>query len=144
MPSKPVTFLDKTYKTQKLFEAFVKNVIYNDIGICYDIKNTHPTNYIILIKILERHPGFSSKAESMCNIKIIPDSLNRRALKTIIIKKDGEIDISWRCAISGRHKPSKGELTSAMRSSIEEQILQFKNTNKKKGVDYVMRLTNYR
>jgi hypothetical protein len=37
---KPVIFLQKTYKTQSEFEKFVKNIIYNDIGECNDIKNT--------------------------------------------------------------------------------------------------------
>ena len=39
MPRKSIIFLDKTYKTQGEFEAFVKNLIYNGIGICDDIKN---------------------------------------------------------------------------------------------------------
>lgn len=38
MPKKSIIFLEKTYKTQGEFEAFVKNIIYNVIGICNDIK----------------------------------------------------------------------------------------------------------
>ena len=36
MPREPIIFLDKTYKTQGEFEAFVKHLIYNDIGVCND------------------------------------------------------------------------------------------------------------
>ena len=45
MPRKPVIFLDKIYKTQGEFELFVKKVIYDDIGLCNDVKNTHTTGY---------------------------------------------------------------------------------------------------
>ena len=46
MPRNPVIFLDKTYKTQGEFEAFVKNLIYNEIGICDDIEVIHPLHYV--------------------------------------------------------------------------------------------------
>ena len=45
MPRKSIIFLDKTYKTQGEFEAFVKNLIYNGIGICDDIKNIYPSHF---------------------------------------------------------------------------------------------------
>ena len=61
--SKPVIFLDKTYKSQKDFEKYVKQLIYEEIGICNDIKTLHPDKYQILIKILERHPEFTLKTE---------------------------------------------------------------------------------
>ena len=126
MPRNPVVFLDNNYKTQRDFEQYVKKLIYEEIGVCHDIKNTYPDKYIILIQLLKRHPEFNSKSKNMCNIKIINDVLNKNALKTIIIKNDGEIDISWRCAITGKHKSFKNELMSAMRSSIDEQIYDFK------------------
>lgn len=133
MARKPVIFLGKKYKTQGEFQNYVKKIIYEDIGKCDDVKNTYPLEYNILVKILERHPNFTSKSENMCNIKIVCDELNINALKTIIVKEDGdEIDISWRCAISGKSKTPKYELISAMRSSIEEQIFQFKIENKTK------------
>ena len=133
MPRKPVTFMGKLYKTQGEFEKYVRKVIYEDIGPCLDIQGTYPLQYDTLIKILERHPDFTSKAENMCNVKIVRDTLNRKALKMLITKKDGEeVDISWKCAITGEHKPDKGELMSAMRSSIDKQIYQFKTENKNK------------
>ena len=132
MPRKPVTFLNKVYKTQGEFERYVKKIIYKDIGICNDIKNTYPKKYNLLIKILERHPEFNSKTENMCNIKIVCDTLNKQALKVLIIKNDREIDISWRCAITGKHKSKKSELTSALRSSIQKQIYEFRRENNNK------------
>lgn len=130
MPRNQVVFLDKIYKTQREFEEYVKKLLYDEIGVCLDVKNTHPDKYIILIQILKRHPEFDLKSKNMCNIKIINDVLNVKALKTIIITNREEIDISWRCAITGKHKPFKGEIMSAMRSSIDEQIYNFKTNCK--------------
>lgn len=78
MTRKPLTFLNTEYKTQGEFEKYVKKIIYEDIGICNDIKNTYREKYYILIKILERHPEFNSKTENMCNIKIVCDTLNKK------------------------------------------------------------------
>ena len=130
MPRKPVIFLGKTYKTQTEFELFVKKIIYDDIGVCDDIKNTYTSHYITLIEILKRHPDFIYKTINMCNIKIIKDPWNTSGLKILIINTDtSEIDISWKCAITGKHKSEKNELMSAMRSSVDEQIFQFRKKN---------------
>ncbi len=139
MPRKPITFLGKTYKSQSEFKNYVKKIIYEEVGSCKDVKNKHPSKYRILIKILERHPDFTSKTENMCNLKIFTDKLNKKALRINIIKKNGdEIDISWRCAITGKPKSSKTELISAMRSSVDDQIYQFKKKIKIKIVSYVV------
>ena len=134
MPKKPVTFLNTEYKTQGEFEKYVKKIIYEDIGICNDVKNVYSDKYYILIKILERHPDFNSKTENMCNIKIMYDTLNKKALKILIVKNDGNnVDISWRCAINAKHKSKKHELMSAMRSSIDSQIKLFKKEHYNDG-----------
>ena len=126
MPRKPVVFLDNNYKTQGDFEKYVKKLIYEEIGVCHDVKNTYPDKYIILIELLKRHPEFNSKSKNMSNIKIINNVLNKKTLETIIIKNHEEIDISWICAMTGKSKTSKDKLMSAMRSSIGEQIYDFK------------------
>jgi len=127
MARKPVTFLNAEYKTQGLFGKYVRKIIYEDIGICNDIKDTYPEEYYILTKILERHPDFNSKSKNMCNIKIVSDRLNKKALKTLIVNNDGSyVDIAWRCAITGNKKSEKNDLMSAMRSSIDPQIKQFR------------------
>ena len=71
MVKKPVIFLGRTYESQKEFKTFVEDVIYNRIGICGDVKRIYPSEYDLLIKILERHPTFTDKSRDMCNIKII-------------------------------------------------------------------------
>ena len=127
MTRNSITFLGKIYKTQGEFEVFVKKLIYNDIGICNDIKKIYPNYYNILIELLKRHPDFICKTQNMFNIKIVKDKLNINAFKIIIINNDkSEIDISWKCAITGKPKTEKHELMSAMRSSIDEQIFTFR------------------
>ncbi len=131
MAKKPVVFLNKIYKTQTEFETYVKNIIYNIIGKCDDVKNKHPLQYDILIEILKRHPEYDSKTQNMCNIKITNDILNTNALKVLILNTDNtEMDISWKCAITGKPKGNKNDLMSAMRSCLDSQILEYKNTNK--------------
>lgn len=135
MPRNPVIFLDKTYKTQGEFEAFVKNLIYNEIGVCDDIENIHPSHYNTLIEILKRHPDYVKKTQNMCKIKIMKDTLNIQALKLIIINEDEtENDISWKVAITGKPKSNKNELMSAMRSSIDSQISEFRKCSEQKCV----------
>ena len=135
MPKKPVIFLGNTYKTQGEFEAYIKDIIYNDVGICDNIKINHPSHYIKLIEILKRHPDFDNKTQDMCDLSIVRDALNVHALKIMIINEDAsETDISWRCAITGKPKTKKEELVSAMRSSVDEQIFQFRKDNEKQCV----------
>lgn len=57
--------------------------------------------------------------------------IKQKALKILIIKNDrSEVDISWRCAITGNKKSQKSELISALRSSIDPHIHQFKREHK--------------
>ena len=68
----------------------------------------------------------------MINIKIVNDTLNKKGLKILIINKnDQEIDISWHCAITGKHKSKKHDLMSAMRIAIDKQINDYRINNKK-------------
>jgi 5-methylcytosine-specific restriction endonuclease McrA len=52
----------------------------------------------------------------------------------IINKNASEIDISWKTAITGKHKPVKEDLTGAMRSSLDEQIFKFRKDNEEQCV----------
>ena len=129
MPRKQVSFMDKTYRTKGEFKKFVTSIIYG-VGVCSDIKNTFPSEYEIILKILERHPEFADKTVNMKNLKIQHNKLNKTALEIMIIKKDdSQVDISWNIAIDGCLKGHKQCLTGAMRSSVQYQIRQFKSQN---------------
>lgn len=130
--AKQIIFLNKEYSSQKEFEKFIKEIIYEKIKICNDIKNKYPEEYKILVEFLKRHPTYDLKTKNMCNLKISSNKLNKKALEILILNNDKtEIDISWNQAIKGGHKTHKSELVSAMRSSIELQIINFKNNNEK-------------
>lgn len=127
----PVYLLDKKFDSQKKFREFVNKLIYEEIGMCEDIKNIYPSKYKILIKVLERHPSFNKKSINMCNLKIIQNKF-KTGLEVIIVNKDKtEVDISWNIAISGKSRSYKYDLMSAMRSSIDDQIYKLKKNKNK-------------
>lgn len=135
MPPKPVEFMGKTFESQTKFKTYVKKIIYDEIGICNDIQNTNPDKYHILIKIIERHPDFESKTQNMCNLKIQQNKKSpKKAYEVLIINNDGTTtDISWaHDAITGKSKSIESQLKEAMRSSVDEQICDFREQNKRK------------
>lgn len=143
--SKQIKFLNKIYKTQGEFKKYVKNIIYDKVGICNDIKTFHPDNYNILIELLKRHPEFESKSQNMCNLKIQQNKLSRqRAYEVLIINHDGTTtDISWaHDVIKGKSKPKNIQLNEAMRSSVNEQILDFRRKNEIKSCEICGNIEN--
>ena len=126
MPRKSLIFLGTEYATQKDFELYVKTLIYNIIGVCDDIKINHPDSFKVLNKILERNPNFNSRKENISTIKLVEDTSNN-SLKMFLVYENGhENAISWKCAITGKVKTDKYKLMSALRSSVEDQILKFR------------------
>ena len=123
--------MGKTFDAQGKFKKYVDQIIYDEIGICNDIKNLYPDNYKILIELFKRHPDFKSKTENMCNIKIQQNKMSRgKAYETIIINNDETTtDISWIMAVSGKHKSPHINLMEAMRSCLDEQIRDFRQKN---------------
>lgn len=56
--------------------------------------------------------------------------MNSNGYEVLIINEDGsETDISFRLAITGKHKTQKAELTSAMRSAIDDQVRIFRENS---------------
>jgi hypothetical protein len=131
MTRKPIQLCGIYYPTQKEFGEFVKQLIYKTIGPCENIKATHPTHYQTILHVLRRHPRFDAKTVHMSYLKLTQDPLNSRALKMIIVNYDNtEVDISWKIAITGCDHTIKRNLMSAMRSSVEDQILYFKTNSR--------------
>ena len=127
-----LVFRGKTFKLQSNFEYFVKRII-RGIGCCADVKHMYPEQHDILLEVLQRHPKYAQKAVNMCNLKIAQNKLNHRGLEIILVKSNGsEEDISYKKAIAGKASSKQTELKSAMRSSIEDQILEFQRTNEQK------------
>jgi hypothetical protein len=140
MPRKPVYFLDKLYPSTAALENYVRKIIYEDIGICNDIKNKFPDKHRILIKLLERHPDFHSKSENMCNIKI-NNNKYKTGYEINIIKNNGKImDISWKTAIKGESPSGKHDIMAAMRSCIQYQTDNFRRNCQRNCTTYCCEL----
>lgn len=126
-----VEFMDKIFNTKKSFEKYIRNIIYNEIGVCDDIKNIYPEKYEILLNLLKRHPNYSYKTRKMNNLKFIIDPLNKRGLKLIVVRNNDEESISWTTAIRGKNKSSKILFCESLRVAIEGQIKEFKKNKLK-------------
>jgi hypothetical protein len=130
MVCKPVIFEGQTYKSKSQFKNYCANLINNVIGECLDVKTKYPSEYEILIKILERNPTFTDEIKQNMNTIQIRNNAYGNGLECNIIKEDGsEVAISWHQAIDGKSKSSKEELICALRTSINPQILQYKHDN---------------
>jgi hypothetical protein len=124
-----VNFLNKEFKSQMKFEEYIKDIIYNKVGICSDIKNKYPKEYEILLELLKRHPDHKEKTKDLINLKIKRNIKNHKALELNIEKPNGYIDVSFLICIKAKKNSIKTELMSALRSSIEEQIVDFRDNN---------------
>ncbi len=110
-------------------ETNIYRDIINKIGLCNNIKNTHPTEYKILVDLLDYHPD--KKATGLINLKIIKSIYGNNQL--IVIFQDREDSISWKDCIKlkmNRKKAADDPLNKAMRNSISDQTTDFKITFK--------------
>lgn len=124
-----VNFLNKEFKTQTKFEEYIKDVIYNRVGLCSDIKNEYPEEYLILLELLKRHPDFKEKTKDITNLILKRNALNFKALELSIETPYCVRDVAWRICIKAKKNSIKTELMSALRSSVEEQIFNFRDNN---------------
>jgi hypothetical protein len=74
-----------------------------------------------------RHPQADNKLNGMTDLKVKHNSLNNNCYEVNVIYNDGSIkDISWILCITGKEKNQYSLLMSALRYSIQDQILTFK------------------
>ena len=86
-----------------------------------------------------------SKSQNMCNLKIQQNKLSRQKAYEILIIKNDETttDISWKHdAIKGEYKSKDIQLKEAMRSSVDEQILDFRRKNEIKSCEICGNIEN--
>ena len=117
------------FKTQTALYNHFKNII-NKIGICESIKLNYPDDYLDLCDVFKRHPRYPEKFIGFIDIKIKYNLIYKNQYDVFIIKDNGDIDdVSvLKSCISG--KP-KNKLLEAMRVSINNQIIEFRNKQKK-------------
>jgi len=115
----------KNLKTKKSLKEYTKTII-DQIGECDSLCKSE--YYPLFIYLCSRHPEYPDKFINMIDIKIQYNKVFRKNLEGLIINKDGSTDsVSFlNTCISG--KP-KNNLYSAMRYSVVDQILHFKNNS---------------
>ena len=126
---------DIIYKSKKDFKEYANELIYINIGICENIKDN--IYYDELLDLLKRHPNYKTKTEYMINLAIRKGQLNKSSLAVWIIKSNNkpDEDISWaKNCINSKNNSKKFELNGALRSSVQEQIMSFKNNTLHKCV----------
>tara|TARA_Y100000590_G_C15531696_1_gene943434 strand:- start:140 stop:820 length:681 start_codon:yes stop_codon:yes gene_type:complete len=127
---------DIIYKSKKDFKEYANELIYKKIGICENIKSN--IYYDELLDLLKRHPNYKTKTEYMINLAIRRGQLNKSSLAVWIIQSDNkpDEDISWaKNCINSKNNSKQSELNSALRSSIQQQIMSFKNNTLHKCVN---------
>lgn len=86
------------YYSKQLFSEYVKDLIYNKIGLTNSVKNTKYFNE--LDTLLMRHPQYKEKTEGMIDYIITLNDLNRKAFEVRVKTLKGLEAISWRMAIN--------------------------------------------
>jgi hypothetical protein len=116
------------FKTQKALKEYICDTI-NNIGLCDSVKNNYPNEYIMFLKLFERHPNYPEKIIGIIDIQIKNNPIYKKNKELIIIKNDNTSDnISYNQCIAKR---KNNNLKVAMRCAIEDQIITFRNENNK-------------
>ena len=99
----------------------------NELGEC-SISSSHQ-HYKFFIDLLERHPDYNEKVG--CGVKAFKfnrNYCNKKAMETNLIRFDDSIvNYSWISCCNAKSKSEKDLLLRAMRYSVIDQILQFKD-----------------
>jgi len=120
--------------TKKATIEKYKNYL-NSIGLCNSVKTDHPNIYNDMVELFKNHPEYPNKTARMVDLCIKKNIRNPKYYEFNIIKDDGSIeDISYRCCIN--KKPKNHNLNSAMRTAIDDQIIQFKNNIDNKECEF--------
>lgn len=110
------------FKNQKEVQKYYREIL-KKIEYCEDMKSNYKEYYLDFVALFERHPD--NKAKDMLNIKIDLDKDKRNIVPYILIEDEWQT-ISWIKCITGR---SENKLKEAMRTSIKEQIDNFRKEN---------------
>lgn len=124
--SKPVKIGDKCYKSQKDCITDIKNIITN-IGVTSSIKSISLRDFEFFYDLTKRHHASAEKLKSLSDFAIRRDRLNPQAFAIDIVNTDGTItELSWKKCVSGKKETQHSLFHSALRHSIAQQILDFK------------------
>ena len=104
---------------------------------CKSLRKNFPEEFIFFKKLLDRHPEKFKKGVNKINdIEFRKFPITKKIIKysdiqVFIHLNDGKSDsISWSKCVKGEDNPVQQKLVWAMRSSIKDQIHEFKSTKK--------------
>ena len=124
----PLTIGERLFKSQTEATTHVRGLLHK-VGCCESVKNSDSTVFKELVELIKRHPDGQDKTWGVVDFKVQHDLLNKKAYMLVLVRSTGEEEsISWRCCISGKGYSSHQELMRAMRHSISEQIIAFRNS----------------
>ena len=125
-PKKQIIVGDRTFDTQKQLEDYIRGLL-QAIGVCKSVKAKGERPFNDLVDVLQRHPDSERKLERLSDIAIVKNVMNARAYEVHVVRDDGtSVDISWKLCVSGKPKTHKLLLRTAMRTSIQPQINDFR------------------
>lgn len=114
-------------------------------GLTPSLKTTHPKVYTFFESLFQRHPDKVRKEVSFLtdiSIRKFPTTKYKKNLDVrdhqfFIIKNNGTEDsISWNSCVDMSVIAFEKRINWAMRYSIKEQIIEFKNSNKNKPCEF--------
>jgi len=99
----------------------------NEIGLCHSIKQNNPIFYDELMDIFKSHPDYPDKFISVVDVSIAFNKINPKKCYELqlISDKPSNEPVSYRKCFQKVSKDNN--LKMAMRYSVSDQILEFKN-----------------
>ena len=132
------------FDTKDELRNYVIKVILST-GLTSSLKQTNLDVYTFFVSLFQRHPEKDRKEVSLItdiSIRRFPKSKPKKQLdfsdhQFFIIKSNGTVDsISWNSCVINAVNPYEKRINWAMRHAIEDQIKEYKNTNKNKPCEF--------
>jgi hypothetical protein len=123
----------RVFQTKKAFSQYVRELIYERIGVCRSVCKKSLALFGELRAVLLRHPTAKRNADLLDDIAVKKTKLNKSALQTVVYlrtdsarRRRKALTISWHNAIDEKVPSSTHSLESAMRSAVDRQIKHFR------------------
>ena len=123
-----------TFQSKKQCLDYTRDFIRN-LGVCVldkpiDLRDSKSNDFDFFINLLKNHEDFQDHLDDIEKIKISNNYLNVGSYHTELIRKNGEIkSFSWNHCCKFKSRSYQENLTNALRSSIQEQVMDYKNKN---------------
>ena len=122
------TICDIPFTSVKECENYVRKILMEtDETNSVQEKNLEAFNF--LVELAKRHPSYEKKFRDFKDFKINRNALQQHKFELNIINNDDSITtISWITCCSGKPKPIKELFSEALRTSVRQQIIDFRRS----------------